>query len=132
MKLKITIDGKQYEVEVEASEEERGQHNSGPYYYVPPSNPVSVAAPPPPPQAAGAAPSGNVSEDKVCRSPIAGIVVRIAAQTGQSIQANDPLIVVEAMKMETNITSPVSGKVKAIHAAVGDGVQINQVLVEFE
>ncbi len=73
-----------------------------------------------------------MSEDKVCRSPVAGVVVRVNAQVGQQIQANDPLLVLEAMKMETNITSPVAGKIKAINAGVGDGVQVGQVLVEFE
>ena len=131
MKLKITIDGKQYDVEVEVAEDERP--SSGPYYYVPPQSPVSLpSAPPPMPQAAGAAAGGDVDESKVCRSPIAGVTVRINTQGGQQIQANDPLLVLEAMKMETNITSPVSGKVKAINTEVGQGVQINQVLVEFE
>jgi biotin carboxyl carrier protein len=59
-------------------------------------------------------------------------VVRVNAQVGQQIQANDPLLVLEAMKMETNITSPVAGKIKAIKAGVGEGVQVGQVLVEFE
>ena len=54
------------------------------------------------------------------------------SQPGQQIQANDPVLVLEAMKMETNITSPVAGKVKSINAGVGDGVQVGQVLVEFE
>jgi len=84
----------------------------------------------PPPRAV--APDTNVAEDKVCRSPVAGVVVRVNAQAGQQIQANDPLLVLEAMKMETNITSPVAGKIKAINAGVGDGVQVGQVLVEFE
>jgi methylmalonyl-CoA carboxyltransferase small subunit len=73
-----------------------------------------------------------VDEQKVCRSPVSGIVVRINAQVGQQIQTNDVLLVLEAMKMETNVTSPVSGAVKAIHPNMGDGVQIGQVLVEFE
>jgi methylmalonyl-CoA carboxyltransferase small subunit len=88
------------------------------------------AAPPPLPRAAAS--DSNVAEDKVCRSPVAGVVVRVNAQAGQQIQANDPLLVLEAMKMETNITSPVAGKIKAINAGVGDGVQMGQVLVEFE
>ena len=71
-------------------------------------------------------------EAKVCRSPIAGVVVRINAQAGQQIQVNDPLLVLEAMKMETNITSPVSGKIKAVKAGVGEGVKTGQVVVEFE
>jgi methylmalonyl-CoA carboxyltransferase small subunit len=130
VKLKISIDGKTYDVDVEVSEEERP--SSGPYYYVPPATPVTMPSPPPPPPQAGAPGAGVVDEAKVCRSPIAGVVVRINAQPGQQIQANDPLLVLEAMKMETNITSPVSGKVKALNATVGEGVQIGQVLVEFE
>jgi methylmalonyl-CoA carboxyltransferase small subunit len=131
LKLNITVDGKTYEVDVEVAEDDRPQQ-SGPYYYVPPAAAVTVPSmslPPPPP---GAARDGNVDESKVCRSTIAGVVVRITAQIGQTIQANDPLLVLEAMKMETNITSPVAGKVKAINTAPGEGVQIGQVLVEFE
>ncbi|MBS1875268.1 MAG: acetyl-CoA carboxylase biotin carboxyl carrier protein subunit [Acidobacteria bacterium] len=130
MKLNITIDGKKYDVEVEVAEEERP--SSGPYYYVPPSNPVSLPSAAPPPLAAGPAAGGAVDEAKVCRSPIAGVVVKINAQAGQQIQVNDPLVVLEAMKMETNITSPVSGKIKAMKAAVGEAVQNGQILVEFE
>jgi methylmalonyl-CoA carboxyltransferase small subunit len=131
LKLNITVDGKSYEVEVEVADDDQPAQ-SGPYYYVPPSAPVAVPSLVPPPPPAGAAASSDVAEDKVCRSPIAGVVVRITAQTGQQIQANDPLLVLEAMKMETNITSPVAGKVKTITAAPGEGVQIGQVLVEFE
>jgi methylmalonyl-CoA carboxyltransferase small subunit len=128
MKLRITVDGKAYEVDVEVSEDD---HVAAPSHtYIPAMPTASPSAPPPPPRAAG--PDSSVAEDKVCRSPVAGIVVRVNAQPGQQIQANDPLLVLEAMKMETNITSPFAGKVKAINAGVGDGVQVGQVLVEFE
>ena len=131
MKLKITIDGKAYEVDVEVAEEDRGPSlGPVPYYPAAPAAVPSVPAPPPPTGAA--APSAAVDEDKVCRSPIAGIVVRVNAQVGQQIKINDPLLVLEAMKMETNITAPVEGKIKAINAKVGDAVQTGQVLVEFE
>jgi methylmalonyl-CoA carboxyltransferase small subunit len=73
-----------------------------------------------------------VDKDKVCASPIAGMVVRVSAQVGQSIQANDVLLVLEAMKMETVITSPVAGKVARVNVNAGDAVQPGQVLVEFE
>jgi len=129
MKLRITIDQKTYEVDVEVAEDDRAP--SIPAHACIPAAPTAVpSAPPPLPRAV--APDSNVVEDKVCRSPVAGIVVRVNAQPGQQIQANDPVLVLEAMKMETNITSPVAGKVKAINAAVGDGVQVGQVLVEFE
>jgi methylmalonyl-CoA carboxyltransferase small subunit len=71
-------------------------------------------------------------ESKVCRSPIAGMVVRVSAQVGQAIQVNDPLLVLEAMKMETVITSPSAGKVAKVNTNPGDAVQPGQVLVEFE
>ncbi|MFN7993079.1 MAG: biotin/lipoyl-containing protein [Bryobacteraceae bacterium] len=127
MKLRITVDQKVYEVDVEVAEDDRMPQSA--HAYVPAAPTALPSAPPPP---SGAASNGSVSEDKVCRSPVAGVVVRVNAQVGQQIQANDPLLVLEAMKMETNITSPVAGKIKAINAGVGDGVQVNQVLVEFE
>jgi methylmalonyl-CoA carboxyltransferase small subunit len=133
LKLHITVDNKTYEVDVEVAEDDHAP--SGPVpYYAPRSG---AAAPVVLPSAAGpaappAGPSAAVDEQKVCRSPVSGIVVRINAQVGQQIQTNDVLLVLEAMKMETNVTSPVSGAVKAIHPNMGDGVQIGQVLVEFE
>jgi methylmalonyl-CoA carboxyltransferase small subunit len=131
LKLKITIDGKAYEVDVEVAEEDRGP-SLGPVPYYPAAPAAVPSVPVPPPPAGAVAPSAAVDEDKVCRSPIAGIVVRVNAQVGQQIKVNDPLLVLEAMKMETNITAPVEGKIKAINAKVGDAVQTGQVLVEFE
>jgi methylmalonyl-CoA carboxyltransferase small subunit len=128
MKLRITVDQKTYEVDVEVAEDDRAPASPAHAYI--PAAPTAVPSAPPPPRANP--PESNVAEDKVCRSPVAGVVVRVNAQAGQQIQANDPLLVLEAMKMETNITSPVAGKVKAINANVGDGVQTGQVLVEFE
>lgn len=126
MKLKITIDGKTYEVDVEAAEADApaqpplGIHMESAAVRLP-------AAQAPPPQA-----DAGVNEDKVCRSPVSGIVVRIAAQIGQKLQAGDILLVLEAMKMETNITSAVAGQVSAIKVAAGESVQAGQVVVEFE
>jgi methylmalonyl-CoA carboxyltransferase small subunit len=131
MKLNITIDGKTYEVEVDAAEPESpaaapynlGGLNIG-------SAPLRVPAS----SAPAAPPAGSqpVNEDKVCRSPVSGIVVRLAAQVGQSLQTGDILLVLEAMKMETNITAPSPGKIAAIRVNQGDSVQAGQVVVEFE
>jgi biotin carboxyl carrier protein len=132
LKLKITVDGRQYEVEVEVSEPGPPQPA-----YVPPAaqTRVPAAAPPAPAAAAAAArPSGApvADESKVCRSPFAGMVARIDAQVGQAIQVNDVLMVLEAMKMETVITAPIAGKVARVTVNPGDAVQQGQVLVEFE
>jgi methylmalonyl-CoA carboxyltransferase small subunit len=72
------------------------------------------------------------NEAKVCRSPVSGIVVKLVAQPGQSLQVGDSLMVLEAMKMETNITAPVAGKVATIKVKPGDTVQADEVVVEFE
>jgi biotin carboxyl carrier protein len=60
-----------------------------------------------------------VNDDKVCRSPVSGIVVLVAAQVGQSLQAGDILLVLEAIKVETNITAPSAGKIAAIKGQSG-------------
>jgi methylmalonyl-CoA carboxyltransferase small subunit len=124
VKLKLTIDGKVYEVEVDAAESEQPRPG-----YVPPIGQT------PAPRAAPAATAGQekvADESKVCRSPIAGVVVRVSAQIGQQIQANDVLMVLEAMKMETVITAPAGGKIAKVNASAGDAVQTGEVLVEFE
>jgi methylmalonyl-CoA carboxyltransferase small subunit len=133
LKLIITIDGKAYEVDVEVAEDDRSPSlGPVPYYPASPAVVPSTPSPAPLPAPGAPAPPGNVDESKVCRSPIAGVVVRVNAQVGQQIQVNDTILVLEAMKMETNITAPVSGKIKAINAQPGDAVQAGQVLVEFE
>ena len=58
--------------------------------------------------------------------------MRCNAQVGQQIQPDDLLLVVEAMKMETNVTAPLAGTVKNIRVKPGDAVKVGQVLVEFE
>lgn len=128
MKLKIAVDGKSYEVEVEVAEQETPVLGVGGYMPMP--SPVRIPAPPPAAAPAVGAPVEN--EDKVCRSPIAGIAVRVSAQSGQQIQVGDPLVVLEAMKMETNITAPIAARISKVNVAVGDSVQGGQVLVEFE
>jgi len=131
LKLQIGVDGKTYEVEVEVLEEDeiRRLPNFGPYPAVP-STVQSSKVPTSPAQSA--APEENVQEDKVCRSPVAGVVIKVNAQPGQQIQGDDLMMVLEAMKMETNVTAPNAGKVKTVRVAQGDAVKVNQVLVEFE
>jgi methylmalonyl-CoA carboxyltransferase small subunit len=129
VKLKITVDGKVYEVEVEVSDAEPPHPG-----YVPVAAPTRIPAPAPrgaPPVQPPTAPAPVADESKVCRSPVAGVVVRISAQVGQTIQVNDVLLVLEAMKMETVITSPVAGKIAKVNVRIGDAVEGGQVLVEF-
>jgi methylmalonyl-CoA carboxyltransferase small subunit len=129
VKLKITIDNKTYEVDVEAAESE------APAAAAPRPKRVetgTVRAPAAVKQAAAPQDATPVNEDKVCRSPVSGIVVRTVAQAGQTLQKDDVLLVLEAMKMETSVTAPVAGTVAAIKVKAGDSVQSGQVLVEFQ
>ena len=86
MKLKISVDGKAYEVDVEVPEEEHGPRLGG--YVAPyaPHSSVTFAAPAYAPAPASAPKSNgeaSIGEDKVCRSPIAGIVIKVNIQPGQ-------------------------------------------------
>ena len=132
MKLRITIDGKAYEVEVELAEGEQEAFADG---YLPPRSngnasvataPVAVLAPP------FAGSNFGADKDKVCRSPIAGVIVRVDCEVGQQLKAGDPMLVLEAMKMETNIVAPTAGRVKEIAVKPADAVQLGQPLVELE
>jgi glutaconyl-CoA/methylmalonyl-CoA decarboxylase subunit gamma len=126
VKLRISVEGKSYEVDVEVVEE----HTAGPVLAVP-ARPLPAPAPPAqsaPPQQPASAPGS----DRVCRSPIAGVITSILAAPGQSVSENDALMIVEAMKMETKIASPMAGVVKSVPVSNGDGVKVGQVLVEFE
>ena len=68
------------------------------------------------------------AEDKVCRSPIAGVVVSVAASIRQRMRQDDPVLVIEAMKMQTTIGAPVEGVVDAIHVVPGQAVKPGQAL----
>jgi methylmalonyl-CoA carboxyltransferase small subunit len=135
VKLKITVDNKTYEVEVEAEESEVVHAPAAyrPVSWSAPSAPAPVAAPAGASSGHGGVGDGEaVDESKVCRSPMVGVVVRLNAQEGQDVKVDDSLLVLEAMKMETTITSPVAGKIKRVRVGAGQSVQANQVLVDFE
>jgi methylmalonyl-CoA carboxyltransferase small subunit len=127
VKLRITIDSKTYEVDVEVAEEPRAR---APQAYA--VEPAAVRIPAGGPAPTAAPTDGPADEDKVCRSRVAGTVVKVVAQPGQVIQPGDTLLVLEAMKMETNITAPVAGKVRALRVSAGDAVKSGQIVVELE
>ena len=65
-------------------------------------------------------------------APLAGSVFKILVNEGDEIDAGQVLLVLEAMKMETEITAPNAGVVTAVHVTVGDSVQGGQALIEIE
>jgi methylmalonyl-CoA carboxyltransferase small subunit len=129
MKMRITVEGKAYEVEVEMLDApEQGVGTTPSSTSLNFQSPIRLATPVWTPPRLG----GPLSDDKTCRSPIAGLVTRIIAQIGQKVRENDPLLVIEAMKMESNIACPTTGTVKSIAVKSGDGVKVGQTLVEFD
>jgi len=153
MKLKITVHGVAYEVEVEVLDPGSGFQAPTPLPAVagapprpegPPAGAGTsgTATPDAPARPAGAAPGagaprageapvGGEAADSVA-SPIAGTVVEVKCRVGESVAANAVLMVIEAMKMNTAITAPVAGKIKTVAVAAGDHVREGQRLVEFE
>jgi biotin carboxyl carrier protein len=61
-----------------------------------------------------------------------GTVIKVLAEPGQRVEPREPLVVLEAMKMETPVVSPYEGVVKAVHVAEGDSVGGGQLLIELE
>ncbi len=132
MKLRITLDERTFEVDVEVAQEDHAN--------LPPAYPVGTArlagsaatSAPGAGQTAGGPSATVADESKACRSPVSGVVVKVIAATGDKINAGDSILVLEAMKMETNIMAPQSGVIASIRVAQGARVQTGDVLVEFE
>ena len=130
MKLKITIDETVYEVEVDVLEDSPAPVAAGGYAAAAARAGSAGAVKPPP--AAPKASGEHLDEAKVARSPVHGMVVKVAVRTGQAIQAGDTLMVLEAMKMESAVAAPAQGTVKEVRVKAGDKVETGQVLVVLE
>jgi methylmalonyl-CoA carboxyltransferase small subunit len=118
MKLKVTVNGTAYDIDVEVEEEERA-----------PLGAIVFGGPGAAPTAPTTA-SVQASSANAVVAPLAGSVFKVLVEEGQEITAGQVLVVLEAMKMETEITAPAAGKVSKILIAVGDPVQGGQPLVE--
>jgi biotin carboxyl carrier protein len=126
MKLKVTVDGKVYQVEVEVAPDPPQLLPTFMVQGAAASIPIGTAP------SAGNEPTaeGSVAdESKVCRSPISGIVVKSNVRAGEMIESGDLLFVLEAMKMETEITTPIGGKVAEVKVSLGDSVKSGQVVL---
>lgn len=119
MLLKVTVDGVVYDVEVEVEEDPRP--SLGAIFMGGGFVPQHAATP-------AAAPPGGDGEG--IKAPLAGSVARVLVKEGQQIEAGDVLIILEAMKMETEITAPAGGTVTAVLVSAGDAVAGGQVLVQ--
>ncbi len=128
-KLRITIEGKTYEVEVEIL-------GSRVASVAPVAAPAPVAAAPvvAAPVAAPAAPAPKAAApvaasagDVVC--PLAATVKNVAVKEGQAVKAGDLLVMLEAMKMDTPVNATADGTVSKIYVAAGQSVQEGEPLI---
>ena len=118
--LRITVEGKTYDVTVE-----RFDGPEGASLTPPPAQAVgSAAAPVAPPQAV---PKAAIAPGDVL-SPLAGIVKDVTAELGAALKAGDAVMTLEAMKMYTSINAPTDGTLAAIHVGPGDAVDEGQPL----
>ncbi|WP_116114079.1 biotin/lipoyl-containing protein [Austwickia chelonae] len=119
MKLKVTVNGIEYDVDVEVEEDP-----------LPTLGSIMVGST----SAYGVTPTAAktpASSTNGLTAPISGTVVKILVDEGAEVKGGETLMVLEAMKMETEITAPSDGTVAAIDVAVGEAVQGGQVLIEW-
>jgi methylmalonyl-CoA carboxyltransferase 1.3S subunit len=125
LKLQITVNGQAYAVEVEVLEEDE---EAPPRVYSLGHTPVASAV--------GVHSQGSGAswdaEGRICRSPQMGLAIKVNARVGQLVEAGEVLLVLEAMKMETNILAPRAGKVISLHVSPRQSVKQGQILVELE
>jgi len=76
--------------------------------------------------------AGDAQEQSQVVAPMPGTVIRVLVEAGASVSARQPLVVLEAMKMETPLVSPYEAIVRAVHVGEGDRVAGGAVLVELE
>ena len=65
-------------------------------------------------------------------APLQGRIAEVKVKVGDKVKENQPLFIIEAMKMETTVSSPQSGKVKAVYLAGGSMVEQDDLVVELE
>lgn len=134
-RYKVTVNGTAYDVLVE----DMGGTQAA---YAPVAQPAPavvpaaapVAAPQPAPVAAPAptpapAPAAMPAGASVIEAPMPGKILKISVAVGASVSSGDVLLILEAMKMENEISAPAGGTVREIRAREGDSVNTGDVLV---
>ena len=129
MKYKVTLNGRTYEVEVEAGKAMLLDE----YEAIVPSAPAAapaapVAAPAAAPAAPVAAPAATAAGEAVT-APMPGTILKVNVQNGQAVKEGDLLCVLEAMKMENEIMAPKAGTVAQVVTSKGASVSTGDVLV---
>lgn len=127
-KYRITLNGKTYEMDVEAMD--------GSIPASPKAAPKAVAAAPKaapvPVASAPAAPVASSSAAGAVNSPMPGTILRVNKNVGDTVAAGEAVVVLEAMKMENDIPAGKAGVIKSIAVAQGQAVAAGEFLFEVE
>ncbi|MCK0130623.1 acetyl-CoA carboxylase biotin carboxyl carrier protein subunit [Flavobacteriaceae bacterium F08102] len=75
---------------------------------------------------------GSSKQINEIKAPMPGLILALNVEEGQTVKENDPLLILEAMKMENVLSSPRDGVIASIHIAKGEAVDKNQLLIQFE
>lgn len=125
-KFKIAIDGKEYLVEME----EIGGVPQAPVATAPAAPVVEAVPTPAPAPGEQAAPTVSTpAGSDAMPSPMPGTILKILVNIGDTVQENQPLMILEAMKMENEIVAGKAGIVTGIHVQQGDMVNPGEPLI---
>ena len=130
MKYKVTLNGRTYEVEVEAGkamllDEYEAIVPAAAPVAAPAAAPAPVAAPAAAPAPAAAAPVAG----EAVTAPMPGNILKVNVTAGQAVKEGDVLVVLEAMKMENEILAPKACTVKQVLVSKGSTVDTGATLV---
>lgn len=124
MKYVVTLNGKDYEVEVDELSEAIVT-NVAPTAASAPAAPVAAQPSAP---AAAPAPAPVSGSGTAVKAPMPGTILKVNVTAGQSVKAGDIMFILEAMKMENEIVAPTDGTVSQVVAAKGSSVATDDVL----
>lgn len=125
MKYIVTLNGMDYEVEVDELKEAIVTN------VAPTAAPIvaaPAAAPAASPAAPAAAPAAVSGSGTPVKSPMPGTILSVNVSEGKAVNEGDVLFILEAMKMENEIVAPTSGTVNKIVASKGSSVATDEVL----
>lgn len=125
-KLRISFNNKVYDVQVEVLEDDESHYPGAPQPY-PGAGPTPTGKRPAAATSAPAPAPAAVSSQVL--APIVGTVTKVLVEVGAQVRENQPLIVLDAMKMDTNINAPRNGTITAIDCKVGESVKVGQKLL---
>ena len=129
MKYKVTLNGRTYEVEVEAGKAMLIDEYEAIAPAAPAAAPVAAPAAQVAPVAAPAPAAAVTGAGEVVSAPMPGTILKVNVTQGQAVKEGDVLCVLEAMKMENEIMAPKDGTVTAVAVQKGASVDTGAPLV---